>query len=421
MKITFVIALLVTVFYKETVQQCFPPYAGNQPNRKGYFDLYSGQQEFSLALLHAVNKVLPNENLFFSPYSTYHALLMAYFLSGRQTENYLKKVLRLNANQEKSDLYAAYKIDKFSTQLFAKNASYEFTSANKIYVENDVPVKTCVLDDFNDELEMKDFKTNPEQARISINQWVENVTHHMIRDLIPPGTIDSATNLVLVNAAYFKGLWENKFPEEFTRPEIFYVSPTKQIMVDMMHVEGTFKHDVSESLGAHILEMPYKGDNISMYVLLPPWSDTQNAIENTLKNLTLENFKNIVENDNLISKTVQVSFPKFSLETTLEMTPILGSIGLENLFNSNADFSSLSPQSVYLGEGIHKSRIDVDENGTQSSSATAFLGFRIYEGPVTRFICNRTFIYFIYNKKSHTVLFVGIMRSPNKAESMLGV
>lgn len=416
MKITFAIALAATVIFKESVQECFPPYSGNQPNRKGHFDLYSGQQEFSLALLHAVNKVLPNENLFFSPYSTYHALLMAYFLSGRQTENYLKKVLRLNQNQEKSDLYAAYKLDKFSTQIFAKNASYEFTSANKIYVENDVPVKECVLDDFNDELEMKDFKTNPEQARVNINQWVENITHHMIRDLIPPGTIDSTTNLVLVNAAYFKGLWENKFPEEFTRPEIFYVSPSKQIMVDMMHVEGTFKHDVSESLGAHILEMPYKGDNISMYILLPPWSNTQNSIENTLKNLTLENFKNIVENDNLVSKTVQVSFPKFSLETTLEMTPILNSLGVGSLFKSNADFSGLSKKKLSLGEGIHKARIEINENGSHAAAATAFFSFRMMgdEDEIVKFRCNRPFIYIIYNHHTHTVLFVGIFRTALK-------
>lgn len=67
----------------------------------------------------------------------------------------------------------------------------------------------------------------------------------MIKDLLPPGSIDPTTSLVLVNAAYFKGIWENKFNPNLTKPEIFYVSPTKQIMVDMMHVEGTFRHGSS--------------------------------------------------------------------------------------------------------------------------------------------------------------------------------
>ncbi|CAG9829941.1 unnamed protein product [Diabrotica balteata] len=414
MKITLVITLLVAALFKESVQQCFPPFAGNQPSQKSGPYLYSGQQEFSLALLNAVNRVIPNENLFFSPYSTYHALLMAYFLSGRQTENYLKKVLRLNPAQEKSDIYAAYNVDRFVTKFIAQTAPYEFTSANKIYVENDVPVRECVLNDFPNELEMKDFKTSPEAARQQINNWVENVTHNMIKDLIPPGTIDSSTNLVLVNAAYFKGLWENKFPPEYTKQEVFYVSPSKQIMVDMMHVEGTFKHDVSETLGAHILEMPYKGDNISMYILLPPFSSTENSIEATLKKLTLANFKNIVENDSLVSKTVQVAFPKFSLETTLEMTPILDLLGLGDLFTLKADFSSLSPSDVYLGEGIHKSRIDVHENGTQAAAATALFGFRIFseENQIINFTCNHPFLYFIYNKSSKTILFIGMFRSP---------
>lgn len=147
--------------------------------------------------------------------------------------------------QNKSDIYAAYKTDKFITQLLAKSAPYEFTNANKIYVSDAVPVRDCVADDFPDELERKDFKANAEGVRLSINNWVENTTHHMIKDLLPPGTIDETTDLVLVNAAYFKGIWEHKFNPDLTKQEIFYVNPSKQIMVDMMHIEETFKHGIS--------------------------------------------------------------------------------------------------------------------------------------------------------------------------------
>lgn len=75
---------------------CFEPFNQQQPAKQGRSDLYGGQQGFSLALLNAINKVMPNENLFFSPYSTYHALLIAYFMAGGETEAYLKKVLRLD-------------------------------------------------------------------------------------------------------------------------------------------------------------------------------------------------------------------------------------------------------------------------------------------------------------------------------------
>ena len=79
--------------------------------------------------------------------------------------------------------------------------------------------------------------------------------------------------------------------------------------------------DVSESLEAHILEMPYKGDQISMYVFLPPFTK-EGAIDNTLKKLTVDKFQNIVNSNRLTAKTVQVSFPKFALEHTIELVPV---------------------------------------------------------------------------------------------------
>lgn len=122
------------------------------------------------------------------------------------------------------------------------NASFEFTNANKIYVANQVAVRSCIESLFNDELEKIDFQSNAEAARNKINGWVEQQTHNMIKNLLPAGTLDQSSKLVLVNAAYFKGKWENKFNPKETTPEIFYVNPSKQIMVDMMHTEGTFNH-----------------------------------------------------------------------------------------------------------------------------------------------------------------------------------
>ncbi|XP_018579836.1 serine protease inhibitor 88Ea-like isoform X2 [Anoplophora glabripennis] len=414
MKITFVVGLLITVFLKDSSQQCFPPYASNQPERKTHADLYSGQQGFSLALLNAINKIMPNENLFFSPYSTYHALLIAYFMTGGQTESYLKKVLRLDQSQNKSDIYAAYKTDKFITQVLAKSAPYEFTNANKIYVSDAVPVRDCVVNDFPEELEKKNFKTDAESVRLSINGWVENTTHHMIKDLLPRGTIDETTDLVLVNAAYFKGIWEHKFNPDLTKQEIFYVNPSKQIMVDMMHIEETFKHDVSETLGAHILELPYKGDNISMYILLPPFTNTEDSIEATLKNLTLENFRSVVENDNLISRTVQVALPKFSLETTIELTPVLEYMGVGNLFQPTSDLSVISDEKLSLTDALHKAKIEVNEEGTKAAAATVLFSFRSSRpAEPAQFICNHPFIYIIYEKVQKAVLFAGIFRRPH--------
>ncbi|CAH2001831.1 unnamed protein product [Acanthoscelides obtectus] len=414
MQITFALLVVIAAVLRPSIQECFPQFAGNQPSRQGRTNLYSGQQEFSLALLHAINKVMPEQNLFFSPYSTYHCLLIAYFLTGNQTEGHLKKVLRLNEKENKADIYGAYKTDKFLTQLLARNASYEFTNANKIYVSDGIPINECIINDFPEELERKNFKQDPENARLSINQWVEATTHNMIKDLLPAGTVDTNTDLVLVNAAYFKGMWENRFNPDLTQQEIFYVSPSKQITVDMMHMEGTFKHDVSEALGAHILELPYKGDNISMFILLPPFSNTESSIDTTLKSLNLDTFRSVVENENLISKKVQVALPKFSLETTIELTPVLEFMGVGDLFQNSSDFSYLSEQHVSVDKSLHKAKIEVNEEGTEAAAATVLFTFRSSRpSEPAQFICNHPFIYLIYDKFQSAVLFAGVFRKPN--------
>ncbi|VEN64123.1 unnamed protein product, partial [Callosobruchus maculatus] len=95
--------------------------------------------------------------------------------------------------QSKADIYGAYKTDKFLTQLLARNASYEFTNANKIYVSDGIPINECIINDFPEELERKNFKQDPENARLSINNWVETTTHQMIKDLLPAEFVSRST------------------------------------------------------------------------------------------------------------------------------------------------------------------------------------------------------------------------------------
>ena len=412
MKTTLV--LIVSIFLRSTYQQCLTVNDRKMPHPSGQLGLYSGQQEFSLALLQAINKINANGNIFFSPYSTYHALLLAYFISSHQTEKFLRKALRLDPSLDKADIFSAYKLDKIATTLRAKNSTYELTNANRIYVADQIALRDCVINIFKEELLKKDFKTNPELARTEINNWVEEHTNTMIKDLLPPGTIDESTNLVLVNAAYFKGQWESKFDPEDTKPEVFFISPSKQTVVDMMHIETSFNYDVSETLMAHVLEMPYEGEDISMYILLPPFSK-EDGVETVLKRLTLETFQSVV-NDSMLSRQVKLSLPKFKLEHTVELTPILESLGVGNLFRQDADFSVLTGRrDLSVGAGIHKAKIEITEEGTRAAAATSLFSWRMLssrpEVPV-EFKCDRPFIFVIYNKVMHTILFTGVLRRP---------
>ncbi|KAL3281765.1 hypothetical protein HHI36_004968 [Cryptolaemus montrouzieri] len=410
--VTVLMICLAGIYCQEPVTTCLGPIYSM--NKLGYQSLYTGQQDFSLALLNAINMASPNENLFFSPYSTYQALLIAFFLSGNQTEMFLRNTLRLDKTMSKNDVEAAYKLDKLRTNFTDALAAYKFTSANKIYVSDAIEVRNCIMNLFRDEISQINFKQQPEDARNKINEWVETRTNNMIKDLLPPGSVDDSTDLVLVNAAYFKGIWLKKFNPAQTAQEIFYVSSTKQIMVDMMHIEDTFNYEVSETLGAHILEMPYKGDNISMYILLPPFSKTNDALENTLSKLTLEEFRKIVKGNNAFKQSIQVSLPKFSLEHTIELVPVLKEIGVGDLFDSTRDFSMLSSTPTKLDKAIHKARIEVTEEGTEAAASTVLFSFRSSR-PIepAQFNCNHPFIYIIFNKPESSILFTGVFRKPN--------
>lgn len=103
--------------------------------------LYAGQQEFTLNLLEQVNRISSQENVFFSPYSVFHALLLAYFGSTNQTEQSLKKVLKLDWTENKFDVMQAYRLEKSMRIKRAKNASVDFRSADRLYFDNSVKVK----------------------------------------------------------------------------------------------------------------------------------------------------------------------------------------------------------------------------------------------------------------------------------------
>nr|CAD7414087.1 unnamed protein product [Timema cristinae] len=210
----------------------------------------------------------------------------------------------------------------------------------------------------------------------------------------------------------------------------------------MMKQKGTFNHIVSERLGAHVLELPYKGKDVSMFLFLPPFVKN-NAVDSLIKQLDHESLAEIVAEDGLFARQVEIMVPKFSIEQELDLTPvgalfgtpfragalgicqvlpalklpllILEQMGVGDLFTETADLSGFTGQrGLLLDDAVHKARIDVDEKGTEAAAATAMLFFRSSRplNPL-RFVCNHPFIYLLFDRVSQTVLFMGIYRRPN--------
>lgn len=287
--------------------------------------LFKGQQMFTVDFLDKALKANPDGNLFFSPYSLYRALLLAYIGSENSTEAALVESLQLKWSQDKSEVITAYKQDKLQRLQNAKlETALEFEAVDKFFFDKKVEIKDCMKTMFDEEIELLDIAGDLEGSRNYINNWVEGVTKEQIKDLIPPGAMDESTKLALANAAYFKGLWSSKFDADNTEKELFYKKPDQYTFVDMMKQVGSFNFAANEQLGCHILEIPYNKSNpnsndLSFVVFLPPFVK-ENALEDVLSKLTPDTLAQALNEGQ--TQKVDLKLPKFTLEHEIQLDSV---------------------------------------------------------------------------------------------------
>merc|ERR1712209_315950 len=219
-------------------------------------------------------------------------------------------------------------------------------------------------------------------------------TEGRITDLVPEGYVDYSTKASLVNAAFFKGQWLSQFKPQDTKFGNFYIKRDKIRMVKYMVQKGSFNYYVSEELKAHVLELPYEGDHMSMVIILPPWED--DSLQETVSRMTPETVQGVISELTTgffkVDK-LDVSIPKFSISGNLELVEPLIKLGLNS--------------------AKHKSYIEVNEEGSEAAAATALLGFRSAR-PLfhSEFKADHPFLFFIYDKQVNTILFFGVYQHP---------
>lgn len=278
---------------------------------------------------------------------------------------------------------------------------FELSTANKIYAGNGFKIlddfKVLATESYKAGIENLDF-SQPKKAASKINQWVEKQTNNKIQKLINPDTLDATTKLVLVNALYFKGIWETPF-KGHARKEPFHISKTDVQLTTMMTVRDNFKYAESLTHKAKFLELPYEGTNISMLVVLPNEVDGLQEIENQLERY-LQPPRGFMEN-------VNVKLPSFLTESEFDLIPVLQKLGLSTIFTPAADLSGISPEPLYVTKVVQKAFINVTTSGTEAAAATFMHFARSSRIGLTRkkFIADRPFFYFI--KYNGVVLFAG--------------
>ena len=349
-------------------------------------------------------------NLFMSPSSVMVVMAMVHAGARRNTESQMKKVLKLE-RLEGTGIHASF--EGFIRSLKTENKNFTLTMANKLYPH----VDKTILDEylrmvekhFLTETTPLDYTSNPEGSRIEINKWAEDETKGKIKDLIAPGVITDLTALVVVNAIYFKGDWADKFDAKVTSKQPFHVTASKTLQVDMMFKKfKKTKYGRVDKLDCSVLNLPYKGEELSMLIFLPNKKDGLSSLE---KHLSVKDLMNI--GSSLFPTNVDVSLPKFKLESTFKLNDCLSELGMSDVFNpSKADLSGMSKLELYVSHVVHKAYVDVNEEGTEAAAATAAVIMK-RSMPIThKFTADHPFLFMIQDNRNGVPLFVGRVMAP---------
>jgi serpin B len=367
-----------------------------QGNNAFAFDLYA--------------KLAPGQgNLFYSPLSISTALAMTASGARGETAADMAKVLHLPEDAVQAhdamgallrELTAADKPRPF--QLHIANALWGQRGLNFLPA-----FLQLVRTRYGADLRETDFR-DPVTACKVINAWVEAQTQRKIKDLLNPSAVDASTRLVLTNAIYFKSSWLHQFREQATKEEDFHVTPDQSARVRMMHQSENYRY--GEHGGVQVLELPYAGGELAMYVLLPAKVDGLASLEATM---TAESLGGLVTK--LTPHQVDVAFPKFKVESEFSLKKTLSALGMARAFSNEADFSGMTgTPELQIADVVHKAYVNVDERGTEAAAATATIMRAMAALPrePVSFRADHPFLFVIRERHSGSILFQGRVLNP---------
>ncbi|KAL6614445.1 hypothetical protein ACP70R_036715 [Stipagrostis hirtigluma subsp. patula] len=295
--------------------------------------------------------------------------------------------------------------------------------ANGVWVDSALRLNDAyarvVAEHYRAEVRPANFKSAPEEARRQINQWVASATAGRIKDLLPPGSVTPETPAVLANALYFKGAWSSKFDAWLTRDDTFYLPTGGRVRVPFM--SSISKQYIARHRGYKILRLPYsRGPErraFSMYIYLP---DDHHGLPSLLHALSSD--PALLESDASLAIKVPVGafrVPKFTVSHKVKATEMLHNLGLRLPMDPNlADFGDMvesSPDPLYFSEVYHECFVEVNEEGTEATAATAVaMGFGAGVPPPPQdFVADHPFMFLIREDFSGVVVFAGQVINPS--------
>ena len=375
--------------------------------------LVEGNSEFAFDLYQALRQ--QKGNLFYSPYSISLALAMTYSGALGETEKQMADTLHFELQQALlHPAFNALDLELASSGEGAKgkdDKGFRLHIVNAIWGQNDYKFLNQFLDvlavNYGAGLRLLDFISEPEQSRITINNWVSDQTEGKIKDLIPQGVIDDLTRLVLTNAIYFNAAWLNPFENELTSDRAFHLLEGDDVTVPMMTQTNSFGYATGD--GYQAVELLYDGSELSMIILLPN-SGQFESFQNSLNAALVDHIVS-----DLQSRQVSLTMPKFEFESEFSLADTLAAMGMPMAFSDEADFSGMTGnRELTIRDVLHKAFVSVDEAGTEAAAATAVVvGLKSAPEQPVQVTVDHPFIFLIRDIETGTILFVGQVVNPS--------
>lgn len=393
------------------------PYEPRQPPKaddsgsteSGIREVVNANNRFALELYSKLDKS-KDGNIFYSPYSIFAALAMAYEGAKGQTADEIKSVFHFpDTGVLRPNFAAVY------NSINRESDAYELRTGNALWVQQAHPI----FKDYTGRVERYyggkaanlDFVGETEKSRQTINDFIEEQTNDKIKDLIPPGALNSMTRLVLTNAIYFKGLWEWEFDSSDTSEEDFRITPNNVVKAQMMRMDpDKARFNYADAGDLQILELPYKGEKISMLILLP--REEIGTSESSLTAEKLSEYRKQMQE----TKLDEVYLPKFEFDTKYNLNENLKALGISTAFDpEKADFSGMTAaEKLFVSMVIHQAYVKVDEKGTEAAAATGVVMTMTGITPRNVFRADHPFIFIIQEKATGNILFMGRVADPTK-------
>ncbi len=367
-------------------------------------DVINANNIFGLKLFQRLSDEKPDGNVVISPLSISLAFGMALNGADGQTYTDMQSTLEL-AGLTPDEVNATYRY--MLDFLDGLDPLVMLEIANSMWIEETFDVRQEFIDmnTATFDAEVRKLPFNPKAVNI-INTWIAEKTHDKITDALQ--TISPAEVLFLINAVYFKGTWTYQFDSTETIDADFHMIDGTTTACRLMHQENEFLHYSDQSV--QVVDLPYGDGDFSLTVIFP---NPDITVDDIIAGLDNDLWNQWIDGLEMDSGTVYL--PKFKIEYTTSLIPALADMGMNIAFAPRAaDFKKITTDmNIYISGALHKTFIEVNEEGTEAAAVTV-IGYESISNHPSYFAMyiDRPFLIAIREKVSGTILFMGKILKP---------